>query len=725
MANAYAPDPFPEELAMNYGDERDDEGGMSDDELEGLVEAEVSDAVSFIDSEIGKARTKAIEFYRGDPLGNEEEGRSKFVSRDVADTINAILPSLMRVFFGPEHVVEFVPECEEDEAVADQQTDYINYIVTRDNPGFEIFYAAIKNALREKVGIVKYWWDDAIEVRTRHYTGLDMDGLTKLLEDVDAAEDYEITDKEEGEDGISITLKLKRKRDKAKIEAVPPEEFLINRDAKSIEDARIVAHRRDMTVSDLVAMGYPREFVEENAGYEDDLNANQERQARNPYSQGMKHSPGGDKTVTMARYVESYVNIDYDGDGIAELMKVCTIGGKLAAKEPVDERPFADFHCDPEPHTFFGESLADKATDIQVLKSALIRAGLDGLSASIFPRLVVTDGANSDDVLNNEVGAVIRVKQATDVTAISVPDKSGDALNWLGYADEVRENRTGMSKVSMGLDAEALQNTTATAAEGQFARSQERIELIARIMASGFRRLFVGLSHLVAANQRKERMVKLRNQWVQIDPRAWRSDMDVQPNVGLGGGTNQQKAQLLSLVLTKQEGIFQTYGLQNPFVSVKHYLDTMGRFIELAGFKNPQSFFMAPEQAEAMMKAQAAQPPPPDPKVIEVQGRLQLAEAKQSHDMEHDVAKFEHDQAKSVAEHDLKREQIDAELTLKRETTAAELDLKREQLAAELQLKREQMTAELALKTAQAEHSAQMAEQSSDIGDVAVGGEPG
>jgi hypothetical protein len=731
MAIAYRPeDEFPPELAVNYGAEPLGEAqaeGMSDDELEAIVEAEVQDAVSFIDSEIGKARADAIRFYRGEKLGNEEEGRSQFVSRDVADTISAIMPSLMRIFFGPEHVVEFVPEQQEDEAVAAQQTDYINYIVTRDNDGFEVFHAVLKNALREKVGFIKYWWDDSVEVRTRRYTGLDMDGLTKLLEDVDASLEAEIVEKEQREDGtLDVTLKLKRKVDRAKIAAVPPEEFLINRDAVSLDTARLVAHRRDMTVSDLVALGYDRELVEANAGQEDNLTSSDEKLARNPYASSMgRLGSSSDKSTATARYVEAYITVDHDGDGLAELMKVCTIGGKVVHKEAVDERPFADFHTDPEPHTFFGESIADKTKDIQLLKSSLIRSGLDSLGSSIFPRLVVGPGVNTDDVLNNEVGAVIRsTSGAAEVQAIVTPDVSPAALTWLGYADQVRENRTGMSKVSMGLDAESLQNTTATAAEGQFSRSQERIELIARIMASGFRRLFRGLSHLVAANQREARMVQLRNQWVEIDPRAWRSDMDVQPNVGLGGGTDAHKASVLSQVMQTQAAIFTQYGLQNPFVSVRQYLETAGAFLELAGFKAANKFFNDPAQAEEMMAQQAAaqanQPPPEDPKVIEAKSKAMLS----AQESEAKVAQTARD---AEIAHEQAIRKIDGDLAIAEMTAARKMDLEERQVAAELELKARTVETELALKAQVNAAQIAMKQQATAeaVSDVEPGGEPG
>lgn len=723
---------------------------MGERELESLIQAEIDDAANFIDSDIGPRRAEAMRYFRGDLFGNEEDGRSQVVSRDVADTINAITPSLMRVFFGSENIVEFVPESKEDVPLAEQQTDYVNYIVTCDNDGFEIIHAVVTDAVRSKVGIAKYWWDESTEVITRTYAVNSVEAVAMLQEDIGKAYSTEIVSKTEpAEDGsFSVTMTLKRSVDRVKIEAVPPEEFLICRDAKSIDTARFVGHRRDMTVSDLVAMGYDKEEVLSLAGQDNELESSEERLARTPWAKdGFTDDAARDAANRTAKYVEGYMLVDFDRDGIAELRNVCLIGGKVMHNKPVDERPFAAFRSDLEPHTFFPESVADKVMDIQKSKSALWRAGLDSLSSSIFPRTVVgkNGGVEMDDVLNNEVGAVIRANDVSQVVTHLTPDVSGSALEWIAYADEVRENRTGLSKVSMGLDAEALQNTTATAAEGQFTRSQERIELIARIMASGMKRLFLGISRLVAANQRKERTVRLRNKWVAYDPRTWRTDMDVHPNVALGGGTNQQKMQVLGLILGKQEGIMQLMGPNNPIVTLKQYADTLGKFAELAGFKNPDAFFRDPASPEVQqeMAQKAQQPPPPDPKVMEVQARAQLNEAQAQHQAQidefkvskaHDLAIYQadlahqRDMAKQAADHDLKER-----------TTAAELDMKERQLASEMALRERQMAAEFALETAQAAHDASLDQQKTDHGvamaerkqsasigePVQPGGEPG
>lgn len=682
---------------------------MDDLEIQSIVAAEIADAVSHIDDDVGPDRAQAINYYFGRPFGNEEEGRSQVVSRDVHDTIQALLPSLMRIFFGSENVVEFVPEGEDDVKLAEQATDYVNYVITQDNPGFEIFYDVIKNALREKVGFVKWWWDESVHVETKKYTGLDMDGLTKLLEDVDSAIEAEITETETSDDGqMSVRIKFKRKIKRVRVVALPPEEFLISRDARTIDDARFVGHRSMKTVSDLVAMGYDKEEVLTQAQTGDDLEFAPERLARTNYTDDFIGTSITDPSQKLVLYTEGYLRVDKDGDGIAELRKVCTVGSghRVLHDEECDERPFADFQCDPEPHTFFGQSVADKTMDIQLIKSNVWRGSMDSLTQSIYPRTVVHEGDGyMEDALNTEVGAVLRARKGTGYTPLVTPFVGRDAFPMLTYMDEVRENRTGMSKVSQGLDAEALQNTTATAAEGQYARSQDRIDLIARIMASGMRRLFRGILRLLVENQSEGRTVQLRSGWEEVDPRAWRTNMDIICTVGLGGGSDREKGALLAMVAQKQEQIIQVAGVNNPLVTPKQYYYTLSRLLDIGGFRNPNAFFTDPESPEAQERMANAPPPPPDPKVAEGQAKLQLEQQKAEGQLELESAKsqaqMQMQQAQAETDAELQRMRIESEHTLKREQLVAEMELKREQLAEELALKRELAYAELELKREQ------------------------
>ena len=661
---------------------------MDDTELEALVAGELTDATSFVDAELSPVRARAIQYYRGEPFGNEEEGRSQVVSTDVRDTIAGIMPSLMRVFFGSKKVVQFVPRGPEDVATAEQATDYVNYIFSQDNDGFLVCHSVFKDALRGALGIAKYYWEEKVEVKTEHYTGLDENALTVLLSEpgvvgsaIESMDDpsyrppiNQMTGEEMTVDPMTgqplpvpqiynVELKREYKSGRVVVEAVPPEEFLIDRRARSVEDSVIVAHRRMMRVSDLVALGYDEEEVRSQMGvYE--LDTNDEYLARNPYAES--YGPGGTQDDKRVLYVEAYMRVDYDRDGIAELRKVCTIGPsyKMVMNEPCSHRPFALFCPDPEPHALIGLSIFDMTADLQRIKSAVMRNMLDSLSLAIHPRVGVVEGqVNMDDVLNTEVGGIIRQRAPGMVQPFSVPFVGQAAFPMLEYLDSVRETRTGMSKAAMGLDAGALQSTTRAAVAATVSASQQHLEMIARIFAeTGMRALFKGILKLVVENQERPRVVRLRNQWVPIDPRSWDANMDVDVDVALGGGTEDQKVGVLTAVAQKQEQILQMMGPQNPLVSPQQYRNTLARLVEASGFKNVDEFFLDP----AMMPPPP--PPPPDPAMILAQVEQQKIMA----DIQNKQAELELKRQQMLLEDDRARDKQEAEMMLR----AYEIQLK-------------------------------------------------
>ena len=664
---------------------------MSEPDLEALVGTELTDATSFIDAELSPVRARAIQYYRGEPFGNEEEGRSQVVSTDVRDTVAGILPSLMKVFFGSKKIVQFTPRNVEDIPVADQATDYVNYIFTNDNNGFLVCHSVFKDALRGALGIAKYYWEEKVEIKTEFYTGLDEQALTVLLSEKDVVgsaiasmDDPSWQPPQDPQTGqpiqvdpmtgmppqapkiYEVELKRQFKSGRVKVEAVPPEEFLIDRRARSVEDATLVAHRRMMRVSDLVALGYNEEEVQEQMGvYE--LDTNDEYLARNPYAQS--YGPGGTQDDKRVLYCEAYVRVDYDKDGISELRKICTIGPsyKMVMNEPCSQAPFALFCPDPEPHALIGMSIFDMTADLQRIKSAIMRNMMDSLSLAIHPRVGVVEGqANMDDVLNTEVGGVIRMRQAGAVQPFSVPFVGQAAFPMLEYLDSVRENRTGMSKAAMGLDAGALQSTTRAAVAATVTAAQQHLELIARIFAeTGMRALFKGILKLVVENQDRPRVVRLRNQWVPIDPRSWDSGMDVEIDVGLGGGTDEQKVAVLTTIAAKQEQIMQQMGPQNPLVTPAQYRNTLVRIAELSGFKNSSDFFQDPAMAPP---PQPPPPPPPDPAQILAEVEKQKIMA----DIQNKQAELELKRQSMLLEDDRARDKQEADIMLR----AYEIQLK-------------------------------------------------
>jgi hypothetical protein len=655
---------------------------MSEEKLQGVISAEIYDAISFIDDDIGGNRALATEYYYGLPFGDEEDGRSQVVSMDVRDTVQGILPSLMRIFFGPERVVEFAPQGPEDVQSAEQATDYVDFIFKRDNPGFKILHSAFKDALVRKVGIVKYWWDESVEVKAESFSMLDEQTMMFLTEDPDieisAVREYptpnsQPTTDEQGNQipppmMYDVEIKRRIKTGKVKIEALPPEEFLIDRRAKSIDEATFVGHRTMKTVSDLVAMGYDYDEMVEVAGNGNDFDNNQEYQARNPFAV-ISTANNGDPSSKSVLYIEGYLKVDFDGDGIAEMRRICTVGtgNKVLRNEIVDDRQFADFCPDPEPHTFFGMCPADVVMDIQRIKSNVQRGILDSLAQAIHPRTAIVEGqANMEDVLNTEVGAVIRMRAPGMVQPFTTPFVGQAAFPMLDYLDDIKQTRTGISKAAAGLDADALQSTTKAAVSATVNAAHQHIEMIARIFAeTGLRKLFTGILKLVIENQDKARMIRLRNTFVPIDPRSWDANMDVIVNVGVGDGTMEDRIALLTQVAARQEQIIGQQGPSNPVVSVPQYTNTLTKMLQLAGIKDSQNYF-----AQLPVDWTAPEAPEPKPTPEEMLAKVQ-ADSIQA-DIEKKAAQLQLDREKMIMDDDRERDRIEQDGILRR----YELELK-------------------------------------------------
>ena len=676
---------------------------MDEDELQGIVGKEIDDAVDFIDNWISPVRATATKYYRGEPFGDEEEGRSQVVSMDVRDTVQAIMPSLMRIFHGSERTVEFAPNGPEDVAAAEQATAYVNFIMNRDNDGFLVTHSAFKDALIRKVGIIKAYWDDQTKFETHDLTGIDDAGLAAIAADP-AAEIEVVASQPMGEPQMnpmtgaimpppmmhSIRVTYVHPDGRVKIEAVPPEEFLISREAKSVDEADFVAHRRIVTVSELVAMGYDQDDVEGLASAHDDMNTNVERYTRNSALTN-EMNERNDPAMRKVLYVESYIRVDYDQDGIAELRKICTAGDgkKILANEPVAIAPFATFCPDPEPHDFFGMGIFEAVADIQRIKSSIMRNTLDSLAMSIHPRVAIVEGmVNVDDVMNTETGAIIRQRAAGQVQPMTMPFVGQQAFPVLQYMDELKEARTGISKASAGLDAGALQSSTAAAVQATVSAAQQHIELIARIFAeTGMKRLYKLILDIVTTHQDRERMVRLSNAFVPIDPRVWNTNMDVVINVGLGRGTDQERMMMLRQIGEMQKEAMQTMGAQNPLTDMGKLSNTLKAMTELAGFKDASQFWNDPAEFQ----------PPPDADKPDINEQLIQVQIQQIQaDIQKKAAELDLEMKKAQMIDDRERDKLEADHYVKAEEMKAKYgtQLNVEQIRAKLAIDREVMKAQ-------------------------------
>jgi hypothetical protein len=643
----------------------------------------MDDAKDYI-SQIGEERAESTEYY----LGNEPEEtstlQSRFVSTDVRDTILFMLPSIMRTFFGTKKIVEFVPYGPEDIPVAEQQTNYINYIVQEKNPGFKILYDVFKDALVRKAGYVKAFWDDSISASTHEYTNIDpaqyqalvMDENVEIISEsvemstmtmIDPMTNEEVT--QESPASYDLTIRRIREKNQVCIEAIPPEEVLIARHARSLEESSYVAHRMVKTVSDLVAMGYDKDEVAQHAGYGSsavDVDAFEEQMARNPFDDVVypDRADTGSKDVL---YVEHYLFYDLDEDGIDERVRVCTAGEGLHIMDmqPFDELPIISFCPDPEPHTAIGSCPADYLKPIQAAKSQIMRDTLDSLGHAIFPRMGIVEGqVNIDDVLNTDIGQPIRMRAPGMVQPFTIPFAGKEAFPILSYLDESKENRTGVSKASAGLNAEALQSSTSAAVTATMSGAQGRIELICRHFAEGgMKDLFRLVNNLIIKHQDAEDVFRLDNEFIPVDPRYWDADKDMVVNVGLSKTNDEEKMTMLNQLAGKQEQILQTLGPNNPLVTLQQYANTLTRTIEMAGFKDASNF----------VSPQVPPMPPQEPQGPSAEEMLAQAEMQKAQvSAQKSIIDAETDRMKIIMDDDRTRDIEEAQIRLK----SAELQAK-------------------------------------------------
>ena len=664
---------YNEEEIMSTAKEQDD---MID--LVGVIKSEMDDAKDFI-HQVGAERAESTEYY----LGNEPEGtsslQSEFVSTDVRESVLFMLPSIMRTFFGTKKIVEFVPKGPEDIEVAQQQTDYINYVIQQKNRGFQVLYDVFKDALVRKTGFVKVFWDDSVTATTHEYTNIDpqsyqaliMDKNVEVVEESVTNETIVTIDPMTGEEVVQeipasydLTIRRLKPKDQVCIESVPPEEVLISRHARDIETASYVAHRMIKSVSDLVSMGYDQEEIEQYAGYGGsalDPESYEEQEARNPFD-NMVYPDRNDAGGKDVLYVEHYLYYDFDGDGIDERIKVCTAGNGLEVLdvEPLDELPICMFCPDPEPHTAIGSCPADYLKPIQAAKSQIMRDTLDSLGHSIFPRMGVVEGqVNIDDVLNTDIGQPIRMRAPGMVQPFAVPFVGKEAFPVLGYLDEAKENRTGVSKASAGLNADALQSSTSSAVSATMSGAQGRVELICRHFAEGgLKTMFKTVNSLVIKHQNAQDVFRLNGKFIPVDPRYWDTDKDMIVNVAISKSSDEEKFQVLTQLAGKQEQIMQTLGPQNPLVSMQQYANTLTRMIELAGFQDAQTFV---NTEVPPMPPQPQEPPKPDPAEMLAQAEAMKAQVSAQKAM----IDAETDRMKIIMDDDRQRDIEEAQLRVK------------------------------------------------------------
>lgn len=588
---------------------------MSDEDFQHIMYVWATDARNYVDEFIALERAQSTDYYKGrlpdvDTEGAQED-RSKVVVTEVRDTVLGIMPDLLRIFFSTEGVCKYEPVPHLDPHVfamrqmqARQATDYVqNTVLKTDNPDhFRTFYDAFQDAMVRKTGFIKWWWDKSRKPKYSTHTGLTEQEAMALASD----ENVEVLGKDQYLDSTAqmplYDLKIKRTEEagRLRIRAIPCEHIVIaRRNYGHIEHLSLFGYTEDKRAGEFLAEGLIDDLTDlatcDNDISDADNIETQARQVKPATFVSAADNVPEDPSERLVKYGEFYVRVDKDGDGIPELWFVRTAGIRYLVldAEPVDEVNYAAFCPYPEAHTFFGECIADLTKDIQRMKSRIFRDTLDSLAQAVVPQLTVVEGqVNLDDALNDDASRVIRQRQPGMIQPLTIPFVGKEAMPVLDVLTQMRENRTGQSDAAAGLNPDALQSSTQDAVNSTLNKAQSRIEFVARMFAEmGMVPMFRGILHEICKHQDQPRMALVSGRPCMLDPRHWVADMAVTCTLMLGRGSVAQQLQSLGMILGKQEQLLQMLGPENPVVDFDKYTYTLGKMVELAGWRNTTSFF--------------------------------------------------------------------------------------------------------------------------------------
>ena len=600
---------------------------ITDEQIASICRGEVDSASGKASGELAHERAEALDYYNGEPYGDEVEGRSQVVTREVMETVEWIMPSLARIFTDVDNMVRFEPVNGDDVEQAKIETEVVNHVYWKQNKGFYNTYAFLKDALLSKTGILKIYWDDSVKETKERYENLDDVQLGSLQNDSNI--EREIIEFEELESGLmNVTFRCKTLTGKVQIEPVAPEEFGIARNARSpyVSDSNFCYHRAYKSFSELVQMGYDPDVIR-TLPFDEDVETQEEIARRNTTDEREPYEYISEESMRMYWITECYVNIDRDGDDVAELLRVVLAGGhytasssRLLSIDEVDHMPFATVSPIPMPHKFFGMSLADLTMDLQRIKSVLTRQMLDNTYLANNSRTLVNDThVNLDDLLTSRPGGVVRFKgegaPQQYVTPIPHNALPPQAYQLMEYLDEVQKNRTGVGNNTTGLDTNSLAKVNTGVAMLAYDQQRMKIELIARIIAEiGFKDVFRIIHRLLNQHQDREMMINVTGKFIPVNPAEWRTRENTTVAVGMGTVSRERRMVAIEGIIQKQQQVAEAGGM-GTIVQPHQMYQSLSDMVDSLGLE-PSAYFTDPRTI------------PPKPPKPNIEAEIQLATAK-------------------------------------------------------------------------------------------------
>lgn len=678
---------------------------MTDDDLLRILKDEEADAASYYDSELADIQAKAMDRYHARPFGNEIEGRSQVVTHDVEDTINWIMPKLMRAFMEADELISVDDPATDDATATGSAASYLRHIFFKDNDGETELYDYCFDGLLQRVGVMRVAWEDPTPKPPRILEGVSGEVLSGYLSDPE----YEILEGEQtDENTYAIKVRRTPRMGRCVVECLPPEECAFSRRAASGRRSDYFRFKREVFLADLLRQ-FPdkrRDLAPDGVTPRNDevsdVASDARQDARFPDESATRFDGGRDHVGRRKVYlIEEDIRVDFDGDGITELRHIKRVGDVILENVEIERSEYHVWTPIRVAHRMAGRSLADTIMDLQLIRTVILRNTLDSLSQSLVPRTAVNSQMMDDDtisaLLDADIGGVVPVKgdvrQA--LQPLITPDLSAQGLAMLEYMDQRSEEATGVTRHAQGLRAEAITDTKG-GIEALQGAANERIELIARWLAKGLQEVFESILHLVCAHQDQPRIIKINGKPMEIDPRRWSDEMSVDVSIGMATENRQTRLANLSVIAEKQEQVISVAGPDNPICGVQEIRTTYAMMAEQMGMRAPERFFrQIPEDYQPPE-------PQPDPKVAEAQAKMQLEQAKAEQQAQLNQAKLQADQQaqaqKIASERELALIRAESERQIAEIRIASEAQLARERMAMEMQLAREkaEMDAELA-----------------------------
>jgi hypothetical protein len=731
---------------------------MDNSTLLAIIQAHRKDSLGYESGELSQERAAAMDHYHGRPYGNEVVGRSAVVSRDLAETVDWALPAIIRTFIQSGKLAEFTPVGPDDEELARQETDYTNQVIMEDNPGFMILHDAIKDAMLLKNGYFKHWWEESEEVEEEQFSGLTMDQVTQLIQELESdGAEVEIKGQDstfvpipgmEGQNPaqqimgdpaqaaqpgaqpgmielFELKLQIKRKCGKVCVEAVPAEELRVSRKCRgSLQKSPFTEHVTLKTRSELVEMGMPRDFVDSLPSYNSDENSN-EVIARDSVTdeRNINDSSFSDRTMDEIEFCEAYLLVDYDDDGIAERRKVVTVANKIPPgdewNEAIPSVSLTGIVIKRVPHRHVGESFDDEIADIQEIKTALERQLLDNIYITNNQRVFANERVNYKDLLTSTPGGVIRVKGEGPIGDAAEPFVTQPILDKIlpviDYFDKNKETRSGVRPGS-DIDPDMLREVTKGGFYEAMNRLSEKIEMIARMLAeSGIKDLVIQVHDLLIRHQDKARMVQMRGKWIEVNPSTWKSRTDVRASVGLGTGNQEQKRQNLMMLSQMQHTLLQAAVGAPPPVYERMYA-LFGDFAKTMAVETPEKYAVppnSPEHQQMQQQAQASQGQ--NPEMMKIQGEQQLEQQRMQMQAQVDAHRQQVEAQQQAA-----KMQMDKELAQFKAQLDMQLEREKAQLQSQVQLDIARINAEAKIDAAQVTAATTLSTQQEMASDNAV-----